>query len=395
MKTIRLSQRLHRLPKYLAAEIADRLEKKRVEGADVISFGIGDPDISTPDHILDSLVSGSKIPEWHRYPPLSGSRELRQAIGNWYEQQFAVSLDPDSEVLPLIGSKEGIANLALCFVDPGSIALVPSPAYPVYCNTTLLAGGDAHIMVLTERNAWLPDFDEIPEHVLRRASILWLNYPNNPTGATADERFFHKAIEFASKHRIAICHDAAYASMGFDGYKPLSFLQIPGAREVGIELNSFSKTFNMAGWRVGMAVGNKSIISALREVKSNVDAGIPLPIQHMAVAALRGRQDVVNSNAAVYQRRRDKLVPVLQKMGLRVNSPRAGLYVWAGVPDGWKGNSLASFLLDEKEIFVTPGSGYGPGGDSYVRLSLTLSDARLDEAVARLQGWTIPAGPGC
>lgn len=392
--SMRLSQRLHRLPKYLAAEIADRLEKKKIEGADVISLGIGDPDFPTPDHIIDALFAGSRMPQWNRYPPLSGSRELREAIATWYEERFGVSLDPDSEVLPLIGSKEGIAHLGLCFMDPGSVALVPSPAYPVYAAATLLAGGDTHILVLTEENCWLPNLEEIPDDILHRASILWLNYPNNPTGATADETFFGRAIEFASKYRIAICHDAAYTAMGFDGYRPMSFLQLPGSREVGIELNSFSKTFNMAGWRVGMAVGNREIISALRDIKSNMDAGLPLPIQHMAIAALRGRQDVVDDNTSAYQQRRDKLIPVLKKIGLSVNKPRAGLYVWAGVPAGWGGDSFAAFLLEKKEILVTPGSGYGLGGDAYVRISLTVPDERLNEAVARLRGWKVPAGPG-
>jgi LL-diaminopimelate aminotransferase len=217
-----------------------------------------------------------------------------------------------------------------------------------------------------------------------------LNYPNNPTGATADEKFFGEAIEFGLKNNIAICHDGAYSAMGFDGYKPISFLQVAGARESGIEINSLSKTFNMAGWRVGMAVGNRNIISALREIKSNMDAGLPLPIQHMAIAALLGRQDVVDRNAFTYQIRRNKLLPVLKEIGLRVTCPRAGLYVWAGVPTGWDGKSLAALLLQQKDLLLTPGDGYGPGGGDYVRLSLTLPDAQLDEAVSRLHGWHIP-----
>jgi LL-diaminopimelate aminotransferase len=260
----------------------------------------------------------------------------------------------------------------------------------VYASATLLAGGDAHEMILTRENNWFPDLTTIPESILNRATVMWLNYPNNPTGAIATAKMFQQAVDTASRYRIAVCHDAAYAMMGFDGYRPISYLQVDGAREVGVEINSFSKTYNMAGWRVGMAVGNRHIIGALREVKSNIDAGLPLPIQHMAIVALQGNQRIIDDSIFIYQTRRNKLVATLNEIGLDTNKPQAGLYLWARVPSGWDDKSLAAFLLDQKAILVTPGSSYGSGGDGYVRLSLTVPDRQLDHAVERLKGWHIP-----
>jgi len=354
---------------------------------DVISFGVGDPDLPTPAHIVDELVQAARDPANHRYPETEGLPELRRAIARWYEARFGVSLDPEREVLPLIGSKEGIGHVALCFIDRDDLALVPDPGYPVYARGTFLAGGDCYFLPLTEENDFLPDLDAVPAEVARRAKVLWLNYPNNPTGAVADLEFFERAVAFARRHDLAVLHDGPYSEVAFDGYRPLSFLQAPGAREVGIEFHSFSKTYNMTGWRIGMAVGNATMIDALMRVKSNLDSGIPQAIQRMAIAALEGPQDCIAEHNAIYQRRRDRLAAALAKIGLRVRPPRASLYLWARLPEGQTSVEFATRLLDETGVVVTPGVGYGPSGEGYVRLSLTLPDDRLEEAVRRLEAW--------
>ena len=294
-------------------------------------------------------------------------------------------LDPKTEVLPLIGSKEGIGHIALCFIDPGDVALVPDPGYPVYSVGTLLAGGEPYYLPLTEENEFLPDFESIPEQVARRAKVLWLNYPNNPTGAVADLEFFERAVEFARRNDLAILHDGPYSEVAFDGYRPVSFLQAEGAREVGIEFHSLSKSYNMTGWRIGMAVGNAEIIDALMRVKSNLDSGIPQAIQRMAITALDGPQDVIAEHNAIYERRRDRLVHALTKLGLRLRAPKASLYLWARVPEGSTSVQFATRLLDEVGVVVTPGIGYGPTGEGYVRLSLTIPDDQLEEGVRRME----------
>jgi LL-diaminopimelate aminotransferase len=384
---MQFAKRIEQLPPYLFAAISRKIAEKRAQGVDVISFGVGDPDLPTPAHIVDELVRAARDPANHRYPETEGLAGLREAIARWYEERFGVSLDPEREVLPVIGSKEGIGHVALCFIDPGDLALVPDPSYPVYARGTFLAGGDCYLLPLTEENDFLPDLDAVPADVARRAKLLWLNYPNNPTGAVADLEFFERAVAFAHRHDLAVLHDGPYSEMAFDGYRPLSFLQAAGAREVGIEFHSFSKTYNMTGWRIGMAVGNAAMIDALMRVKSNLDSGIPQAIQRMAIAALEGPQGCIAEHTAVYQRRRDRLAAALTKIGLRVRPPRASLYLWARLPEGQTSVEFATRLLDETGVVVTPGVGYGPSGEGYVRLSLTVPDERLEEAVRRLEGW--------
>ena len=388
---MKLAQRIEQLPAYLFAEISRKTAEKRAQGVDVISFGIGDPDLPTPDHIIEALAEASRDPANHRYPESEGLPELREAMARWYEQRFGVELDPQRELLPLIGSKEGIGHIALCFIDPGNVALVSDPGYPVYAVGTALAGGEPYYLPLTEENDFLPDLDAVPEQVVRRAKVLWLNYPNNPTGAVADLDFFERAVAFARRFDLAVLHDGPYSEVAFDGYRPVSFLQASGARDVGIEFHSLSKSYNMTGWRIGMAVGNATIIDALMRVKSNLDSGIPQAIQRMAIAALKGPQDCIEEHNRIYQRRRDRLVGALSKLGLRLRPPKASLYLWARVPDGTTSVQFATRLLDEAGVVVTPGIGYGPSGEGYVRLSLTIPDDRLEEGVRRMEslagGW--------
>jgi LL-diaminopimelate aminotransferase len=382
---VKFARRIESLPPYLFAEISKRIAEKRAQGVDVISFGIGDPDMPTPEHILAALAEASRDPANHRYPESEGLPELRRAIAAWYGRRFSVDLDPDKEVLPLIGAKEGIAHVAFCFIDPGDVALVPDPGYPVYSVGTLLMGGEPYYLPLTEENDFLPDLDAVPAAIAARAKVLWLNYPNNPTGAVADLAFFERAVAFAKKHGLAVLHDGPYTEVAFDGYRPLSFLQAEGARDVGIEFHSLSKSYNMTGWRIGMAVGNAQIIDALMRVKSNVDSGIPQAIQRMAIAALEGPQDCIEAQNAVYARRRDRLAAALTALGLRLRPPRASLYLWARVPEGMTSVQFATRLLDEAGVVVTPGIGYGPSGEGYVRLSLTIPDERLEEGVRRME----------
>ena len=383
---MKFAKRIEKLPPYLFAEISRKIAEKRSQGVDVISFGIGDPDMPTPQHLIDSLREASLDAANHRYPETKGLSELREAIVRWYERRFGVSLDPQREVLPLIGSKEGTGHIALCFIDPGDVALVPDPGYPVYAVGTMFAGGEAYYLPLREGNGFLPELEAVPADVRRKAKVLWLNYPNNPTGAVADLAFFERAAAFAREHGLAVLHDGPYSEVAFDGYRPPSFLEAEGAREVGIEFHSLSKSYNMTGWRIGMAVGNAEIIDALMRVKSNLDSGIPQAIQRMAIAALEGPQDGIEEHNLVYQRRRDRLVTALRGLGLRVSPPKASLYVWARVPDGTTSVQYATRVLDEAGVVVTPGTGYGPSGEGYVRLSLTLPDERLEEGVRRLEG---------
>jgi LL-diaminopimelate aminotransferase len=381
---MRFANRIEKLPPYLFAQISKKVAEKKAQGIDVISFGIGDPDLPTPPHILDALERAAQEPANHRYPETEGLPEFREAVANWYERRFSVKLDPAKEVISLIGSKEGIGHVALCFIDPGDLALVPDPAYPVYAIGTMFAGGETYTLPLREENGFLPDLGAVPSDVAARAKVLWLNYPNNPTGAVADLDFFERAVAFAGKHEIAICHDGPYSEVAYDEYVPVSFLQAKGAMDVGIEFHSLSKSYNMTGWRIGMAVGNAKIIDALMRVKSNIDSGQSQAIQQMAIAALSGPQDVIEDHNTIYQRRRDKVVDALRKLGLQVTPPRASLYVWARVPSGMTSAQFAERLLDEAAVIVTPGNGYGEYGEGYVRLSLTLPDARVDEGLARI-----------
>jgi LL-diaminopimelate aminotransferase len=384
---MRLAKRIEKLPPYLFTAISRTIAEKRAAGVDVISFAIGDPDLPTPRHILDSLHEAVEDPANHRYPESDSLPELRQAVAGWYQRRFGIELDPDKEVLPLIGSKEGIGNVAYTLIDPGDIALLPDPGYPVYRAGTLFAGGEPYYMPLREENGFLPDFSEIPDEVARKSKVLWLNYPNNPTGAVADLDFFNEAVKFAQRYDLAICHDGPYSDVAFDGYRPVSFLQAEGAREVGIEFHSLSKTFNMTGWRIGMAVGNATMINGLFRIKDNVDSGINQAIQRMAIAALEGPQDCIDEHNAIYQRRRDRVVEALRACGMRVEPPKASLYVWARVPEGYTSADFASRIIEDIGVVVTPGSGYGQYGEGFIRLSLTLPDERVEEGVRRLHEW--------
>ncbi len=386
---MQLAKRIKNLPPYLFVDINRRIAEKRAMGEDIISFAIGDPDIPTPTHIIESLCQAAHDPVNHHYPETNGLPELRKAIAEWYERRFGVILDPDKEVLPLIGSKEGIGHIALCFIEPGDLALIPDPGYPVYSMSTIIAGGEPYFMPLKEENEFLPDFNTIPDEIASKAKLMWLNYPNNPTGATADTDFFKRAVQFSQKHSLAVCHDAPYTEVYFNGYKPPSFLQTPGAKEVGVEFHSLSKTYHMTGWRIGMAVGNANMINALFRIKSNLDSGIPQAIQQSAIEALRGSQDHIIEHNAILQRRRDKLVAVLGKIGIEARTPKATFYIWARVPKGYTSIDFTKKLIDEIGIAVTPGIGYGKEGDGYIRFSLTLTDSRLEEGINRLLAWRV------
>lgn len=384
---MRLSKRIANIPPYPFVEISRKINQKRSEGVDVITFAIGDPDIPTPDHVMKAMHEAADEPANHRYPESDGLPELRKSMAGWYQRRFGVDLDPDKEVLPLIGSKEGIANIAYCLVDPGDIGLVPDPGYPVYSMGTMFAGGETHYMPLKEENDFLPDFTAIPEDIARRSKVLWMNYPNAPTAAVADVAFFEEAVRFAKQYDIAICHDAPYTEVAYDGYKPISFMQAEGARDVGIEFHSLSKSFNMTGWRVGMAVGNATLIDALFRIKSNVDSGINQAVQRMAIAALDGPQDCIEDHNQIYQHRRDVLVEALRACGLRVNEPEASLYLWAKVPEGFTATELAARLIDDIGVVVTPGNAFGPSGEGFVRLSITTPTERVEAGAKRLLEW--------
>ena len=384
---MKMSKRVENLPPYLFVEISRKIAEKRAKGEDVISFAIGDPDIPTPHHVIERLCQAAQDPANHRYPETESLPELRCAMAEWYKKRFDISLDAGSEILPLIGSKEGVVHIALCFIDPEDITLVPDPTYPPYPMGTILAGGRPYYMPLTEENNFLPDLNAIPADVLNKARLLWINYPNNPTGAVADLDFFNRVVEFARQHNLAVCHDGPYTEVAFDGYQPISFMQAEGAREVGVEFHSLSKSYNMTGWRIGMVVGNAEMIDALKRVKSNIDSGIPQAIQYAAIEALTGPQDCIREHNAVYQRRRDLIVDTLNSIGVRAKTPKAGLYIWAKVPEGYTSMDFASELLEKVGVVVTPGIGYGQNGEGYVRLSLTIPDGGLVKGLSRLTEW--------
>jgi LL-diaminopimelate aminotransferase len=384
---MKVARRIENLQPYLFVEINKKIAEKRARGEEVISFAAGDPDIPTPPHIIEGLCKAAQDPANHRYPESAGLPELRRAMADWYNRRFNVALDPATEVLPLIGAKEGIAHIAFCFIDPGDVALVPDPGYPVYAFGAEMAGGRPFYLSLTADNGFLPDFRGIKDFILDKTKLLWINYPNNPTGAIAGIDFFTRVVEFAKQHNILVCHDGPYTEVSYDNYQPPSFLQADGAKDVGIEFHSLSKTYNMAGWRIGMVVGNATAISALKTFKSNVDSGIPQAIQLMAIEALNGPQACIGEHNAVYQRRRDLICEVLTKIGLQVTVPKASLYIWAKVPEGYNSLDFTADLLDQMGVAVTPGIGYGRGGEGYVRLSLTIPDASLVKGLSKLSGW--------
>ena len=381
MKT---AERIAKLPPYLFVEVTRKINEKRAQGEAVVSLAIGDPDIPTPQHIIDAMNEALKDTSTHRYPESDGLPEFRQSVAEWYSRRFDVKLNPDTEVLPTIGSKEAIGHLAFCYIDPGDIALVPDPGYPVYSIGTMLAGGETFWLPLSRENGFLPDLNAIPEDIARKAKLIWLNYPNNPTAATADLPFFEKVVDFAKTYDILVCHDGPYTEVAFDDYEPVSFLQANGAKDVGIEFHSLSKSFNMTGWRIGMAVGNADAIDALMRIKSNLDSGIFNAVQLAGIAALEGPQDAIKAHNVKYQQRRDKLIPVLRNMGLEVDPPKGSLYVWAKLPDNVKSGDFAAQLIDAVNVVVTPGRGYCEAGEGFIRCSLTVPDDQLDRAIDRL-----------
>ncbi len=385
---MKFASRVEKIPPYLFVEISRKIARKRSEGIEVISFGIGDPDLETPEPVIGKLREASGDLPNHRYPESEGLPEFRKATADWYQRRFGVSLDSETEVISLIGAKEGIGHAALCFIEPGDIALVPDPGYPVYSVGTWFAGGECHWMPLKEENGWLPDLEAIPEDAARRAKLIWLNYPNNPTGAIADLGYFQQVVEFAKSYDLAVMHDACYTDVTYDGYRHPSFLEAPGAMDVGMEFHSLSKTYNMTGWRLGMAVGNADMINALLVVKSNLDSGVPQAIQQMGIEALETSDSWIDERNAIYQRRRDKVLSALADIGLEVDPPKASLYVWARVPDGFTSGDFAERILEDCDVVVTPGASYGDSGEGYVRFSLTIQDDLLDEGLRRLSAWT-------
>lgn len=385
MFNIETADRLKKLPPYLFAEI-DRIKKEAIaKGRDIIDLGVGDPDQPTPMHIIEQLFKAAKDPENHGYAMDMGLLKLRETIVGWYSRRFDVTLDPDTEVLPLLGSKEGIAHIPLAFINQGDEVLIPDPCYPPYKSGTIFAGGVPYLMPLLAENDFLPDLDAIDPQVASRAKIMFLNYPNNPTSAVATEDFYKKAIEYALQYNIIICHDAAYSEMSYDGYKPLSFLEIDGAKEVGVEFHSLSKTYNMTGWRLGFASGNKDVVSALRTVKSNIDSGIFRAVQFAGIMALESDQSHIDDLNTMYQKRRDVLCDGLNSLGWKVEKPKATFYVWIPVPPGYTSSELAKTLLEKADIVATPGLGFGKNGEGFIRMTLTVPEARLEEAVDRIK----------
>jgi LL-diaminopimelate aminotransferase len=381
---VELADRLKRLPPYLFAEIDRQKREARGRGADLIDLGIGDPDLPTPPHVIEALARAARDPRNHRYPDYEGLLAFREAAAAWYQARFGVTLDPVTEVLTLIGSKEGTAHMPLAFVNPGDVVLVPDPGYPVYAAGTWFAGGEPYFLPLRAERDFLPDLDAVPPDVLRRAKMIFLNYPNNPTAACATREFFERLVRFARTHGIIVCHDAMYSELRFDGYEPPSFLQTPGAKDVGIEFHSCSKTYSMTGWRIGFVVGHREVLAGLGRVKTNVDSGVFQAVQAAGIAALTGPQDCVAQVRATYQERRDVVVQGLRKLGLPVTAPRATFFVWAPVPDGSDSRKWASRLLQEAGVVVTPGVGFGPSGEGFYRIALTVDKARIAEAIDRL-----------
>lgn len=376
------AKRIDNLPPYLFARIDEMKAKKRAEGVDVIDLGVGDPDLPTPPHIVQALTEAALDPDNHHYPSYLGMQAFREAVSGWYQRRFSVDLDPSSEIISLMGSKDGVAHIPEALVNPGDYVLAPSPGYPVYSTGALFAEGKVHEMPLLQENEFLPVLDDIPQEVARNAKLMWINYPNNPTSAIAPPKFYEEVVQFAREHNIVVVSDNAYSEVSFDGYKAPSFLETDGASEVGIEMHSLSKTYNMTGWRIGMAVGNKDVIRGLGIVKTNIDSGTFNPVQHAAIAALSGPQDCVAEACSIYQERRDVLVGGLQKLGFEIQAPKATFYVWLKVADSM---DFAARMLNEAGIVVTPGIGFGRSGEGYVRFAITRSVDRIRQAIERME----------
>lgn len=382
---IEKAKRIEQIPPYLFAEIDRKKEEMRKKGMDLIDLGIGDPDLPTPQPIIERLKKASEDPRNHHYPSYEGMIEFRTAAAQWFERRFGITFDPKTEVLTLIGSKEGIAHIPLAFVNPGDYVLVPSPGYPVYRVATLLAGGTPYFLPLLKENGFLPKLSEIPKEVAERSKLLFINYPNNPTSAIAERPFFEEVVAFARRYGIIVCHDAAYSELAFDGYRPLSFFEVEGAKEVGIEFHSLSKTFNMTGWRIGFAVGNPEIVSGLGRVKTNIDSGLFQAIQEAGIEALNHFGTPIPNIIRIYEGRRDVMVKGLREMGLEVDLPRATFYLWIRVPRGYTSAQFATLLIEQAGIVATPGNGFGEAGEGYIRMTLTVGESRLKEAIERLK----------
>jgi len=382
---IEVATRIKTLPPYLFAAIDKMKQEAIARGVDIINLGIGDPDLPTPAPIIDSLAKAAKDPKHHQYPSYEGMLSFRKAVAGWYKRRFNVTLDPANEVLTLIGSKEGIGHIHLAFVDPGDVVLVPSPGYPVYPVGTGFSGGVSHLMPLTKANGFLPDLNAIPKDVARKAKLMWLNSPNNPTSVIMTKDYFKRAIEFAQDNQIIICHDAAYSEIYYDGKRPASFMEVDGAKDVGVEFHSLSKTYNMTGWRLGFVVGNKDVLAGLGKVKSNLDSGCFEAVQEAGITALGLDDSVTDGIRTIYQERRDTLIPGLKQLGLEVDAPPAAFYIWVTVPKGYTSTSFTAHLLEKTGIVTTPGNGFGAPGEGYIRMTACTTKERLAEAVERIK----------
>jgi LL-diaminopimelate aminotransferase len=381
---MKFARRLDLVPSYLFAELERKIEEKRRAGIDVISLGIGDPDVSTPAAVVAEMQLQVARPETHRYPSNRGLEAFRTAVATFYEERFGVEIDPDREVIPVLGGKEGVAHIALACLDPGGVCLAPEPGYPPYTSGPLFAGADLHYLPLRAENKFAPDLGGIPADVWERANLFFLNYPNNPTGATAPEGLFTQVVELARKHEVIVVHDSAYSEIAFDGYRPPSFLEEPGAREIGVEIFSLSKGWNMTGWRVAWIAGNAEIVERYRQLKTNLDSGMFDALQLAAVAALTEARDFPREMSEIYRRRRDLMVDALVAIGLRASPPKATPYIWVRVPDDYTSASFTELVLEEAGVVVSPGPSFGPSGEGYVRISLTVADDRLQEAARRI-----------
>lgn len=379
------AKRIQQLPPYLFARIEKIIEKAKAEGVDVISLGIGDPDRPTPEHIVNRLCEQAHNSANHRYPSSAGMIAFREAVAQYYKSRFGVELDPKTEAVTLIGSKEGIAHISLCYLDPGEIALIPDPGYPVYGIGALLAGAQPYKMPLKIENGFLPDLDAIPADVAKKAKLMFINYPNNPTGAIANDDFYKKLIVFAKENDILVCHDAAYQDISFDGYRPPSFMEYPGAKDVGIEFGSCSKSYNMTGWRIAWAVGNPGVIEALGRIKSNIDSGVFQAVQYAGAAALTGPQDCPVEMSQVYKERAEIVVDGLNSLGWNLEVPKATIYVWVPVPKGYTSMSFQEFVFEKTGVVIAPGNGYGEYGEGYFRIALTVEKERIQEAIDRIK----------
>ena len=382
---IEKAKRLTKLSPYLFAKLDKMKSRLREEGKDLIDLGVGDPDLPTPSPIIKRLSQAAKDPQNHRYPSYQGLLSFRISVSQWYRMRFGVRLDPEKEVLTLIGSKEGIAHISLALINPGDIALIPDPAYPVYGAGVIFAGGKPYPLPLRKENHFLPSLEKIDKKIAQRAKVLFINYPNNPTGAVAPRDFFRNVVDFAKEYNVVICHDLAYSEISFDGYSPPSIMEIEGAKEVAIEFHSLSKTFNMTGWRIGFVVGNRAIIETLDEVKTNIDSGVFQAVQEAGIEALRMNENTLEKTRKIYQRRRNILAEGLARINWQIQLPKATFYLWLKIPSSSSSLEFAELLMERCGVVVTPGIGFGSCGEGYIRIALTVSEERLEEAVKKIR----------